>query len=906
MTEELKNQARAILEGKRIASVEELKGLADQFQKNRDYGHARKLLELAVGRSPEDDTILLALALCTYQDEELLPLLRFSRALDILEKLGLGDPHKATFQILKLGGAIYKRKWEYDGQIESLYQALAFYRAAYAADPQQDKGYCGVNAAYILDILASRARAVARRSGTRDVESKQLEQQAAGLREQMLAKIPALAETDPMLKQDYWFTVTVAEIFFGLERYPEAGEWLARARSLDCRDWMMEATFRQLVSIARLRGCETPAGGSSRESWHPAWQALCEMFDARAECALSGCRGKTGLALSGGGFRASFFHIGVLARLAEANILKSVEVLSTVSGGSIVGALYYLKLRQLLRGTPDQEITRKDYIKIVKEIQQEFFAGVETNIRTSMFANFADNLRMLLPGKYGLSHRLGELYEQELYSGVSDDDPVHGPHKMIDLLISPDGWEGKEPFKPRYHNWRRGAKVPVLLLNATSLNTGHGWQFTARWMGEPPGLVGPEVDKNERYRRLYYDQALEQELRDYPLGYAVAASACVPGLFDPLVIDKLYPDRTVRLVDGGVCDNQGVEGLLDEHCTLIFCSDASGQMPDNRNPSGGVLGVLARSGSIQGDRVREAEYQDLRARLDTKALEGLFFIHLKKGLSVPPVDWSGCDDPTPQPTSRDTRTPYGIDAPLQRKLAAIRTDLDSFSEVEANSLMLSGYLMTDQELDRLQKQYSEDGGQGKWGGFEIAADKEKDWSFLQLTGIMSQSADSSDPRRQEIERQLEISRHRFFKVWRLDPVLQKLSWVGLGCAVLAVVAAAWHFRGADVLHLTLGELAVALLVVVAGLFFPVLNWLNPQQSSQDFVRKTALALLGYILVKVHIEAFDRRYLQIGSMNRLLGFEGDPGGTRTSIGERCASLWSLCKRLRGGNSKDPEH
>ena len=51
---------------------------------------------------------------------------------------------------------------------------------------------------------------------------------------------------------------------------------------------------------------------------------------------------KLGLALSGGGFRASYFHIGVLAQMAEQGLLRHVEVISTVSGGSIIGALYYL------------------------------------------------------------------------------------------------------------------------------------------------------------------------------------------------------------------------------------------------------------------------------------------------------------------------------------------------------------------------------------------------------------------------------------------------------------------------------------------------------------------------------------------------------------------------------------
>lgn len=57
---------------------------------------------------------------------------------------------------------------------------------------------------------------------------------------------------------------------------------------------------------------------------------------------------KLGLALSGGGFRAALFHLGVLAALAELKLLSRIEVIATVSGGSVVGACYYLKLKQLL------------------------------------------------------------------------------------------------------------------------------------------------------------------------------------------------------------------------------------------------------------------------------------------------------------------------------------------------------------------------------------------------------------------------------------------------------------------------------------------------------------------------------------------------------------------------------
>ena len=43
-----------------------------------------------------------------------------------------------------------------------------------------------------------------------------------------------------------------------------------------------------------------------------------------------------GLALSGGGYRASLFHLGVTRRLHELGILQATTRLSSVSGGSIL------------------------------------------------------------------------------------------------------------------------------------------------------------------------------------------------------------------------------------------------------------------------------------------------------------------------------------------------------------------------------------------------------------------------------------------------------------------------------------------------------------------------------------------------------------------------------------------
>ena len=47
---------------------------------------------------------------------------------------------------------------------------------------------------------------------------------------------------------------------------------------------------------------------------------------------------RVGLALSGGGFRAVAFHLGVFRKLHELGLLWKLDLLTCVSGGSIAGA----------------------------------------------------------------------------------------------------------------------------------------------------------------------------------------------------------------------------------------------------------------------------------------------------------------------------------------------------------------------------------------------------------------------------------------------------------------------------------------------------------------------------------------------------------------------------------------
>ena len=102
--------------------------------------------------------------------------------------------------------------------------------------------------------------------------------------------------------------------------------------------------------------------------------------------------------------------------------------------------------------------------------------------------------------------------------------------------------------------------MPILVLNATTLNTGHNWQFTASWMGEPPTAVGEQVDAADGCAAC--TTATRRPAMRHPRSARRSGHrpAC-PALFPPVTMQKLYDDVDVELVDGGVHDNQGIASL---------------------------------------------------------------------------------------------------------------------------------------------------------------------------------------------------------------------------------------------------------------------------------------------------------------------------------------------------------
>jgi hypothetical protein len=233
--------------------------------------------------------------------------------------------------------------------------------------------------------------------------------EATKIREAVVAQPLPLLAANPKLNIDWWYLVTVADALFGLGRYDEAESWLLKAKAVpDVSDWEFRSTAMQLATLSQLQHRGTPSPND------PVVAKAAKVLDAflgSAAARESAFIDKVGLALSGGGFRASLFHIGVLAR-PELDVLRRVEVLSCVSGGSIIGAHYYLQLRETLETTELEKLSdhelRGVYIALVRRVAADFLAGVQTNIRMRVFANPFPLLRSIVRCAYTRTVRLGE------------------------------------------------------------------------------------------------------------------------------------------------------------------------------------------------------------------------------------------------------------------------------------------------------------------------------------------------------------------------------------------------------------------------------------------------------------------------------------------------------------------
>ena len=622
---ELRDKAIAYLGGKHY-SLLEVEGLWKALRARDDLSHARRVLSrLREGRglikgAPPDEQMRRVWcqqeAGLTSKDIEKPADHRHGIALHILSELGNLEDQKfdSDAETLGIAGGILKRRWSDLGDPDDLRHAARFYERASGPDLGVD-AYPHINAAFLNDILAA--------SGDRPVERRSY---ARELRTRIVNQLPII--TDPS-DPDIWFNVAArAEGHFGLGEYAKATA-IIKGCAAKPEPWQLQTTAQQLATLAHQ---------IEPDPWSV--PAIRDYFEALLPGAAAAPRsvviGKVGLALSGGGFRASLYHLGVLARLAELNVLRHIDVLSCVSGGSIVGACYWLALRRRMK--QPAPLAHKDYIDLVEGLIKHFTIGVEGNLRPAVQPGIFSAARdfLLRSAKGALdpektARAIDELFIRPLMEGSAK-------RYMHELPFTPSDHDAaltqSEDFHPERHNWLREHKVPVLVLNATTVNTGHGWQFTPTRMGELPWTIHKSADSVPRLEWAWYAPEADWQMK---IARAVTASACVPGVFKPLEIKDAYKDFDVQLVDGGVHDNQGSLSLLALDCNVILVSDACGQLLAEPKATPGVKGLLgyaSRSMGMLMERVRLATYSDLKSRLRSRLLRGLMFQHMKAGLDA--------------------------------------------------------------------------------------------------------------------------------------------------------------------------------------------------------------------------------------------------------------------------------
>jgi len=260
-------------------------------------------------------------------------------------------------------------------------------------------------------------------------------------------------------------------------------------------------------------------------------------------------------------------------------------------------------------------------------------------------------------------------------------------------------------------------------------------------MGESPWSTHPAADSVPRLHWHYYEPGKNWYIQ---LARAVSASACVPGLFEPLCIEDAYDGVKVQLVDGGVHDNQGTTALLAQNCNLLIVSDAAGQLMLEKEPKPGLTGLgsyAVRSMDTLMERVRLANYADLAARVRTKLLRGMMFLHMKDGLDADVIRVQFSQEA--YDLRRAPLSPLGVRKDFQQALAELRTDLDDFSADESNALMACGYRMAASAFERDLRQYQrlfDNPIEGKWPFAEMLCEVE--------------STETSTPRRDELLRAL--------------------------------------------------------------------------------------------------------------------------------------------------------
>ena len=270
---------------------------------------------------------------------------------------------------------------------------------------------------------------------------------------------------------------------------------------------------------------------------------------------------KLGLALSGGGYRAAGFHIGTLKKLNEMNLLDKLDKLSTISGGSIIGAAYCLHEGNF------EEFEEK----MIETLSQK--SVIKYVITSWRFLVVFIPILLLLLLSIFLPFTIWSSYTIVAFLVVV---VVIVKYQFRVLPISEIIERAYDSYFFQNKTLSQLCEVPEIAINATNLQTVRHFTFSKR--------------KMEDTAYAYFNPPVLFNNLHFPISKAVMASSCVPFAFSPISIErKYYKDLEdygkvePKLIDGGVYDNQGGHKLMQKNssysCDIIIVSDAGNKMP---------------------------------------------------------------------------------------------------------------------------------------------------------------------------------------------------------------------------------------------------------------------------------------------------------------------------------------
>jgi predicted acylesterase/phospholipase RssA len=334
------------------------------------------------------------------------------------------------------------------------------------------------------------------------------------------------------------------------------------------------------------------------------------------------------LTLSGGGFRATLFHLGVIRFLCNAGLLTTISHVCSVSGGSILAAHLVQNWSQYSNKATFDSIAAK------------LLSFISRDVRGRVIRRWIRSGFTLYPIIAGSTYSCITLLEKEY-------EELYGKKTKLSDLANPD--------------------VEIHIL-ATSLTTASLCSFTSTGCCFDDGM---EINK--------------LNLASAPIPFPVSASSAFPPLFPPAVLSrKRWPHvraedlpRNECLADGGIFENLGIYhlsricDLSNEPFQYALVSDASGRVDWDVNSKFSWLpGRAIRSSDILMKRVSDLEFTN---RLRGPGTEGLIYVTLQENI-----------------TEQDD--PYALPIETQEALRQIRTDLDVFSPLEIDLLLRQGYI----------------------------------------------------------------------------------------------------------------------------------------------------------------------------------------------------------------------